>query len=60
MLSYGISSFIDLFRAQSAKKYATFYDYRQSRADKRFPFLFLLICGAIFVAISLAVMPLST
>ena len=57
MLAYGMSSFLDLFRATSKKKYATFYDYKESRADKKIGFGFLLVCGLIFVAISLALLP---
>ena len=59
MMVYGISSFIDLFRAQSKKKYHTFYDYRESRTDAKFPFAFLLLCGLLFVAVSLVMLPLS-
>ena len=58
MIVYGVSSFIDLFRSTSRKKYATFFDYRESRADKKLRFGFLLICGLLFVAISLAFLPL--
>ena len=53
MLSYGMSSFFDLFRVHSQKKYDTFYDYRESRADKRLPCVFLLICGVAFLVIAL-------
>lgn len=59
MIVYGVSSFIDLFRAQSKKKYHTFYDYRESRTDVKFPFAFLLFCGLLFVAVSLVMLPLS-
>ena len=57
MLSYGVSSFLDLFRAKSKKKYDTFFDYRESKADKKIRFGFLLICGMIFLAASLAMLP---
>ncbi len=53
MLVYGLSSFVDLFRTESKKKYATFYDYRESRADRKVPFGFFLVCGLIFIAVSL-------
>ena len=52
MLVYGVSSFVDMFRKQSKKKYDTFYDYRESRADKKLGFGFLLICGLFFLAVS--------
>lgn len=60
MISYGMSSFIDLFRAKSKKKYETFYDYRESRGGKKMTFGFLLICGLIFIAVSLFMLPLSS
>lgn len=60
IIVYGVSSFIDIFRDKSRKKYDTFFGYRENRADKKFSFGFLLICGLIFIAVSLAVMPLST
>ena len=52
MLVYGVSSFVDMFRKTSRKKFDTFYDYRQSRVDSKIPFAFLLVCGAVFLAIS--------
>lgn len=52
MLVYGVKSFMDMFRKESLKKYDTFYDYRESRADKKFPFGYLLICGALFLVVS--------
>lgn len=56
MIKYGVSSFIDLFRAESRKQYKTFFDYRQSRADKKMSFGFLLICGLLFLAVSLVLL----
>ena len=53
MLVYGVKSFLDMFRKSSMKKYDTFYDYRESRADKKLKFGFLLICGLMFLTISL-------
>lgn len=52
MIAYGLRSFVDIFRKTSQKKYDTFFDYRESRADKKIPFGFLLICGLFFLAIS--------
>ena len=52
MIVYGVSSFVDLFRVKQLKKYHTFYDYRESRTDKKIPFGFLVICGLIFVAVA--------
>ncbi|MBQ8431482.1 MAG: DUF3899 domain-containing protein [Clostridia bacterium] len=52
-LVYGVSSFINMFRPKHKKKYDTFFDYRVARADKKFSFGFLLICGLFFLAVSL-------
>ncbi len=49
---YGVSSFIDIFRKKSKKKYATYFDYKESRVDKRNPFLFMVICGSVFLIVS--------
>lgn len=53
MLIYGVSSFVDMFRKTSTKKYATFYDYKVGRADKKIRFGFILLCGLFFIAVSL-------
>ena len=60
IFSYGISSFMDLFRPKSKKKYDTFYDYQAAHAEKKIPFGFLLICGLLFIAVSLVFLPLSS
>lgn len=52
LLAYGLSSFADMFRKKSNKKYETFYDYKESRADKKTGFGFLLICGVFFLTVS--------
>ena len=53
MLVYGVSSFLDLFRQTSKKKYETFYDYRSSRSEKKIKFGFILIAGLFFLAVSM-------
>lgn len=52
MLAYGMRSFFDLFRRNSAKRYESFYDYRSSRAANKFGFGFLLLSGVIILAIA--------
>ena len=52
MLVYGTKSFFDMFRKNKTLQYDTFYDYRMSRAEKKFPFGFLVICGVFFMAVS--------
>lgn len=53
---YGVSSFVDMFRKKSMKKYNTFFDYRESREDLKLPFGFLLLTGAVFIAVSLVML----
>ena len=52
MLVYGVTSFIDMFRKVSRKKYDTFYDYRAAHQEKKIGFGFMLICGLIFIVIA--------
>ena len=52
MIVYGMDSFFDMFRRKSTKKYATFYDYRESRADKKVSFGYIVFCGLFFLAVS--------
>ena len=53
MLVYGVKSFVDMFRKDSIKKYDTFYDYRESRAQSKMSFGFMIICGLFFLAVSM-------
>lgn len=53
MLVYGVSSFFDMFRKKSNKKYETFYDYRASKQEKKIKFGFIVICGLFFLAVSM-------
>lgn len=52
ILVYGMNSFFDMFRKKSLKKYETYFDYKESRADKKVKFGFLLICGGVYLAIA--------
>ena len=52
-LSYGLTSFFDLFRKEKRNKYKTFYDYKVEKAQKTISVNFILICGIIFMAIML-------
>ena len=55
-LTYSVKSFIDLFRKPGMKKYETYHDYKDARTEKKIPFGFLLICGAVFIGISLVML----
>lgn len=52
MLVYGVKSFVNMFKKNPEKKYEDFFDYRQSRADSKFSFGYLIICGLFFLAVS--------
>ncbi len=52
-LSYGITSFIDLFRKEKKNKYKTFYDYKEEKASKTLPVSFVLISGLIFMVLAI-------
>ena len=53
MLAYGLSAFMDMFKKNENKKYDSFYDYKESKSDKKTGFGFLLICGAFFLIVSM-------
>ena len=55
-LSYGITSFADMFRKEKKNIYKSFYDYRESRADKKHGFGALLVCGIIFAVLTAIVL----
>ncbi len=58
-LTYSVKSFLNLFRKSSVKKYDTYYDYKAARAGQKVNFVFLLICGAFFIAVSLVMLYLN-
>lgn len=49
---YGVQNFIGMFRRNYQRKYSTFYDYKMSKGGQKVEFGSTLICGCIFVAIS--------
>ena len=51
-LTYGLVSFIDIFRKDKQNKYRTFFDYKQSKGERDTSFGFMLICGISFIAAS--------
>ena len=56
MLSYGVQAFFGMFKKNMSRKYESFYDYRESRADKKVRFGFLVICGLVMLAISMVML----
>lgn len=52
-LIFGMRSFINIFKKNAPRSTETYYDFRMSRAEHKFGFVFLLICGLIFLAIAI-------
>lgn len=53
MMTYGITRFFSLFKRDVNKvKYRTFADYRIAKQDRKYSFLYLIIVGGIFIALS--------
>jgi hypothetical protein len=52
-LVYGVSTFLSMFKKDHKRKYETLFDYKESRADKKLGFGFLLISGLFFLAVSM-------
>lgn len=53
MLGYGVIMFISLFNKGTERKYKTFYDYRESKKEKKRTFGYLLVVGVFLTIISL-------
>lgn len=52
--AYGFYRFFTLFKRDPARvKWKTYYEYQEAKAEDRTPFLFLIVVGAVFLAISL-------
>lgn len=52
MLSYGMMSFLGLFKSKKEKKYDSYYDYKQQKAKNKMDCGFLLLGGLMVLAIS--------
>lgn len=53
MLAYGFIRFFDLFRRNiNDRKYKDFYEYKESKKDKKRGFGFMLVVGLAFIAIA--------
>ena len=51
-LTFAVTSFIDVFRKQKKNQYTTYYDYKQSKGNRDYEFVFMLVSGLIFLVIS--------
>ncbi|MCI9459390.1 MAG: DUF3899 domain-containing protein [Clostridia bacterium] len=53
MLTFGIIRLFDLFRRNiNERKYKDFYEYKESKKDKKHGFGFMLVVGLVFIAIA--------
>ncbi len=55
-ISYGLRAFANIFRKEVNRNMESYYDYRTRRSENKFDFVFLLICGLIFLAIAVAML----
>ena len=46
---YSVKSFFSMFKRDMKREYATFYDYKESLAERHLPVGFLVICGLVFL-----------
>ena len=54
MLAYGIRTFFESFKKNvTDRKYRTYYDYKESKKDRKTSFSFLVIVGVVFIAVSM-------
>ncbi len=51
-IAYGVKSFFSMFKKDMRREYKTFYDYKQSKAERHLPVGFLVICGSVFLAVA--------
>ena len=53
MLTFGVIRLFDLFRRNiNERKYKDFYEYKESKKDKKHGFGFMLVVGLVFIAIA--------
>lgn len=51
-IGYAVRSFVDIFRKNKKNKFHTYYDYKESKANRGGSFGFMLVSGLIFMVIS--------
>lgn len=55
---YGVRAFVNIFRKEDNRNRESYFDYRARKAENKFSFVFLLICGLIFLAVAGAMLVL--
>jgi Mn2+/Fe2+ NRAMP family transporter len=51
-LAFAVGSFINMFKKDPSKKYASLYEYRESKGERNTEFSFILLSGLAFLVIS--------
>ncbi len=51
-VTYAVSSFINMFKKNPKKQYDSYYDYKESKGERKVSFGYIVICGLIFLAVS--------
>ena len=52
-VTYAVKSFFNMFRRNRGKTYASLYDYREAKGDKKLGFGYMVICGLVFLAVGI-------
>ena len=50
-ISYGLTSFLDIFRKEKKNVFKDYFEYKQSKGERNHSFGFLLVCGLFFLII---------
>ena len=53
MISFGLISFFSMFKAKNERKYASYFDYKESKAKEKIKSGFILYVGLILLLITL-------
>ena len=53
MISFGLISFFSMFKAKKERKYASYFDYKESKAKEKIKSGFILYVGLILLLITL-------
>ncbi len=59
-LVYGVSSFFSMFRRNHERKYHTYYDYKESKADRNLSFGYMVLCGLFYLTVGIVMYILYT
>jgi len=55
-LSFSVQTIFNLFRKDYEKRHKNYFEYKESRSEKKYDFVYIVICGAIFLVIGIIMM----